>query len=62
MVKNELLELIKDKPNSTTSELRNMTDHSMGAISKGLVDLVKEGKIDGFKVGTRYEWHARPGA
>lgn len=58
MVRNELLELIKEHPGSTTRELRDMTDHSMGAIHKGLMDLWTEKLIDGTKNETRWEWRA----
>jgi predicted HTH transcriptional regulator len=58
MVRNELLDLIIEHPGKTTKELREMTDHSMGAIHKGLVDLMNEGKIAGEKKDTRFEWRA----
>ena len=61
MVRNELYDLIREHPGSTTRELRDMTDHSMGAIHKGLVDLMNQGMIAGVKNGTRFEWRVIKG-
>lgn len=61
MVRNELLDLIREHPGSTTRELRDMTDHSMGAIHKGLMDLYTAGTIAGEKKDTRWEWRAVKG-
>lgn len=58
MVRNELINLIKENPGKTTRELREMTDHSMGAIHKGLMDLMESGLIAGTKNDTRWEWRA----